>query len=243
MLMMPVTGERHPRTFWRTGKLVFVAFIILGLLTFHILNLGQYLSFESLKANRDHLLLYTDKHYTAAAAVFIAVYCVTAAFSLPSDVFLTMLGGFLFGSIVGTIYVNIGATAGATLAFLTSRYLLRDWVESKYRSRLEPILEGFRHDAFSYLLTLRMIPAIPFVLVNLASGLTRVELGTYVRATSLGIIPASFIFAYAGRQFEMVKSPGEIISFPVLLAFTLLGLLALMPVVYRRITGNKKERI
>jgi uncharacterized membrane protein YdjX (TVP38/TMEM64 family) len=182
------------------------------------------------------LRLYTDEHYAAAAVIFIAVYCVTAAFSLPSDVFLTMLGGFLFGSVLGTIYVNIGATAGATLAFLTSRYLLRDWVESKYRSRLEPVFEGFRREAFSYVLTLRMIPAIPFVLVNLSRrGLTRVEMGTYVRATALGMIPASFVLAYAGRQLGMIKSPGEVLSFPVLLAFTLLGLLALTPVVYRRI--------
>ena len=152
---------------------------------------------------------------------------------------MTLAGGFLFGSFLGTVLVNIGATTGATLAFLAARYLLRDWVEKKFGDRLEPIQAGFEKNAFSYLMTLRLIPAFPFFLVNLVSGLTRVNIGTYVAATSIGIIPGSFVFAFAGRQLGTINSLGEIASPPVLLAFTLLGLLALMPMAYRKFIQKK----
>ena len=152
---------------------------------------------------------------------------------------MTLAGGFLFGSVLGTIFVNIGATTGATLAFLAARYLLRDWVETKFGDRIEPLQAGFAKNAFNYLMTLRLIPAFPFFLVNLVSGLTRVNLGTYVVATSVGIIPGSFVFAFAGKQLGSINSLSEIASPPVLMAFTLLGLLALMPMAYRKFVGRK----
>jgi len=117
--------------------------------------------------------------------------------------------------------------------------LLHDWVESKFGDRLESIQAGFARNAFSYLMTLRLIPAFPFFLVNLVSGLTRVNLGTYVIATAIGIIPGSFVFAFAGRQLGTINSLREIASPPVLLAFTFLGLLALLPIIYRKLQGKK----
>jgi uncharacterized membrane protein YdjX (TVP38/TMEM64 family) len=143
--------------------------------------------------------------------------------SLPGAVILTLAGGFLFGGILATLFINVGATTGATLAFLTARYLLRDAVEKKFGKWLGPFQEGFAKNAFSYLLTLRLIPLFPFFVVNLVSGLTRVNVGTYILATAIGIIPGSFVYAYAG-----IASPN------VIGAFVLLGLLALVPVVYKR---------
>jgi len=221
-----------------TGKMLTGIIFLLGIGTFVYFDLGQYLSLESLKANRDFLLNYTQSNYAGAVAVFILVYILQTAFSLPGGAILTLTGGFLFGSLMGTIVVNIGATVGATLAFLAARYLLHDWVESKFGDRLGPIQVGFAKNAFSYLMTLRLIPAFPFFLVNLVSGLTRVKLGTYMLATSLGIIPGSFVFAFAGRQLGSINSLNEIASPPVLLAFSLLGLLALMPIAYRKWTNN-----
>lgn len=219
-----------------TGKIITGIIFLLGIGAFVYFDLGQYLSLDSLKANRDLLLNYTESNYGLAVAVFILVYILQTAFSLPGGAILTLTGGFLFGSLIGTVFVNIGATAGATLAFLAARYLLRDWVESKFGDRLGPIQAGFAENAFSYLMTLRLIPAFPFFLVNLVSGLTRVKLGTYMIATSLGIIPGSFVFAFAGRQLGSINSLSEIVSPPVLLAFSLLGLLALMPIAYRKWT-------
>ena len=216
------------------GKVITALILLAGIGAFFFFDLSSYLSLESIKANRDALLSYTASNFGVAITVFIVLYIVQTAFSLPGGAILTLTGGFLFGSFLGTIVVNIGATIGATLAFLAARYLLRDWVEHKFGARLKTIQAGFSKHAFSYLMTIRLIPAFPFFLVNLVSGLTRVSIGTYALATALGIIPGSFVFAFAGRQLGTINSLSEIASPPVLLAFTLLGLLALLPIAYRK---------
>jgi len=151
------------------GKIMMALLLLAGIGAFVYFDLGQYLSLESLQANRDGLLAYTDSNFGMAMALFIAAYIIQTGFSLPGGAIMTLAGGFLFGSVLGTVLVNIGATTGATLAFLVARYLLRDWVEQKFGDRLEPIQAGFAKNAFSYLMTLRLIPAFPFFLVNLVS--------------------------------------------------------------------------
>lgn len=223
----------------RRGRLVVLVLFAAALGAFFYFDLGKYLSLDALKANRDALLAFTDAHYATAVALFIGSYCLVVAVSLPGAVFMTLAGGFLFGSVLGTVYVNLGATTGSTLAFLAARYLLRDWVEAKFGSRIGAIQDGFSKNAFSYLMTLRLIPLFPFFLVNLVSGLTRVKLATYVAATAIGIIPGSFVYAYGGRQLGTINSLKEIASPNVLLAFTLLGLLALVPVFYRKLSAKQ----
>lgn len=220
------------------GKLMLGLVVGLGITAFLYFDLGRYLSLDGLKSNRDQLLAFTETHYPVAVAMFVIGYCVVIGLSLPGGAIMTLAGGFLFGSILGTLYVNVGATVGATLAFLVARYLLREWVEQKFGNRLEGIQQGFARNAFSYLLTLRLIPLFPFFLVNMVSGLTRVSIGTYMAATSLGIIPGSFVFAYAGRQLGTISSLKEIASPNVLIAFTLLGLLALVPILHRKFAGK-----
>ncbi len=222
-------------------KIVILGILGLGLGAFFYFDVGQYFSLEALKANRDDLLAYTNANFAVAVILYVAVYILQTGFSLPGGALMTLTGGFLFGSVLGTIFVNIGATTGATLAFLAARYVLRDWVERKFGKRIEPIQAGFAQNAFSYLLTLRLIPAFPFFLVNLVSGLTRIPLGTYVIATSIGIIPGSFVYAFAGRQLGSINSLAEIASPPVLLAFTFLGLLALVPILHRKFVERKKS--
>ena len=222
----------------RMAKLLIAVMLALAIVAFFYFDLKQYLSFNALKSNRDHLLAFTEMHYGAAVGLFVGAYIVQTAFSLPGATIMTLAGGFLFGSMVGVILVNIGATTGATLAFLAARYVLRDWVEARFGPRLALIQNGFAKNAFSYLMTLRLIPLFPFFLVNMLSGLTRISLGTYVVATSLGIIPGSFVYAYAGRQLGTINSLGEIASPNVLVAFTLLGALALVPVLYKKIQNK-----
>lgn len=217
------------------GKLIVAAVLATVVGAFFYFDLDRYLTFENLKANRDSLLAYTESHYVTSVALFIVTYCVVVALSLPGAAIMTMTGGFLFGSLVGTIYVNIGATTGATLAFLVARYLLHDWVEARFGHKLNSIQKGISKNAFSYLLTARLIPFVPFFVINFVSGLTRVTLVTYVTATAIGIIPASFVFAYAGRQLATINSPKEVLSSHVLLAFGLLILLALVPILYQKV--------
>jgi uncharacterized membrane protein YdjX (TVP38/TMEM64 family) len=217
-----------------TGKIMIGMAIAVAIGAFFYFDLGRFLSLNALKENRDHLLAFTEANYATAVGLFVLAYIAVTGLSLPGAVILTLAGGFLFGSVFGTVFVNIGATTGATLAFLAARYLLRDWVEQKFGSRLGPIQAGFSKNAFNYLMTLRLIPLFPFFLVNMVSGLTRVSLGTYVTATAIGIIPGSFVFAYAGRQLGSINSLQEIASPNVLVAFTLLGLLAMVPILYKK---------
>lgn len=233
----PIEAAAAPSS--NRGKLVVAVLFAAAIGAFFYFDLGHYLSLDALKENRDRLLAFTEANYVAAVALFITAYCLVVAASLPGAAIMTLAGGFLFGSLLGTLYVNLGATAGATAAFLVARYLLRDWVEAKFGNRLGPIQQGFASNAFSYLMTLRLIPLFPFFVVNMVSGLTRVSVATYVAATAIGIIPGSFVYAYAGRQLGTINSLREIASPNVLMAFTLLGLLALVPIVYQKFAARK----
>lgn len=219
-------------------RFMIAALIMSAIASFFIFDLGRYLSLDALKQNRDQLLAFTEANYATSVALFILLYVVVTGLSLPGAVILTLAGGFLFGGVSGTLFVNLGATTGATLAFLAARYLLRDWVEQKFGKWIGPVQQGFAKNAFSYLMTLRLIPLFPFFAVNLVSGLTRVSIGTYVAATAIGIIPGSFVYAYAGRQLGTINSLKEIASPNVIGAFVMLGLLALAPIVYRKFAAK-----
>jgi uncharacterized membrane protein YdjX (TVP38/TMEM64 family) len=221
-----------------TGKLIVAACLLAGLAAFFLLDLNRYLSLDTIKTNRDRLLAYTDEHYLSAVLIFILLYITQAALSLPGSALFTLTGGFLFGAIAGTLYANLGATGGASLAFLAARYLFHDWVEARWGRRLAVFQRGFAHNAFGYLITLRLMPIFPFFIINLLSGLTKTPLRTFVAATSLGIIPGGFVYAYAGRQLGTINRLADVASPRVLVAFTLLGLLALAPTVYRSLTGK-----
>ena len=212
--------------------LLVVAALVVAL--FYGLDLGRWLTLGAIQANRDALLAWTEGHYAVAAALFIVLYCAQTALSLPGATVFSLAGGFLFGTLPGALFVNLGATSGATLAFLAARYLFRDAVERRFGATLKPIQEGFARDGFNYLLTLRLIPLFPFFLVNLVSGLTRIGTGSYVLATAVGIVPASLVYCNAGRQLGGLNALSDVASPRVLGAFALLGLLALAPVVYRR---------
>ena len=232
-MITPAANQRESSSS-NLGKISIAISIALAIGAFFYFDLGRFLSLTALKDNRDSLLAFTEANFAAAVGIFIIAYAIATGLSLPGAVILTLAGGFLFGAVFATLFVNIGATTGATLAFLTARYLLRDTIEQKFGKWLGPFQEGFAKNAFSYLLTLRLIPLFPFFVVNLVSGLTRVNVGTYVAATAIGIIPGSFVYAYAGRQLGTINSLKEIASPNVVGAFVLLGLLALVPVVYKK---------
>jgi uncharacterized membrane protein YdjX (TVP38/TMEM64 family) len=236
-MITPLVNQNKSNS-WNLGKISIAMGIALAIGAFFYFDLARFLSLTVLKENRDNLLAFTDVNFAAAVVIFILVYVIVTGLSLPGAVILTLAGGFLFGAGLATLFVNIGATTGATLAFLAARYLLRDTVEQKFGKWLGPFQEGFATNAFSYLLTLRLIPLFPFFVVNLVSGLTRVSTGTYVTATAIGIIPGSFVYAYAGRQLGTIDSLKEIASPNVITAFVLLGLLALVPVVYKKFAAK-----
>ena len=206
---------------------------------FHFLDLGKYLTLESLKANRALLTDLRAAHAFLFAAVFILIYIVQTAFFLPGAAILSLAAGAVFGVLQGTLFVVSGATVGAILAFLVSRTLLREWVVRKFGARMEGIDRGLRENGLSYLLFLRLVPAFPFFLVNLACGVTGLPLRTYALGTLIGIIPGSLVFANAGASLAAIESVGQVASPRVLGSFALLGMLALLPTI---INVVKKRR-
>jgi uncharacterized membrane protein YdjX (TVP38/TMEM64 family) len=206
----------------------------LGVGGFIFLDLGRFITLESLKANKEALAAFTASHYPMTVVLFVIIYCIQTALSLPGATILTLAGGFLFGAALGTVYVNIAATTGAVLAFLAARYLFRDVFERRFGKRLVVIEKGVAQNGFHYLLTLRLIPLFPFFLVNVAAGLTRMRLPVYLAATAVGIVPGSFVYANAGKQLGAINSARDVVSPGVLGALVLLGMLALVPVIYRK---------
>ncbi|MDD4906718.1 MAG: VTT domain-containing protein, partial [Methylobacter tundripaludum] len=159
-------------------------------------------------------------------------YSLSTALSLPGGTVLSLLLGLLFGRWMGTLLIVISATLGATALFWLARYLLSDWAEQRLRSNTlaKKLLDGFQADAFNYLLFLRLVPAFPFWLVNLAPAFTPVSLRIYVMTTFIGIIPGSFVFANLGQSLGSIQRLDQLLSTQTLLAFSLLGVLSLLPV-------------
>jgi uncharacterized membrane protein YdjX (TVP38/TMEM64 family) len=164
----------------------------------------RYLTLEQLANNRETLRAFIQGDLPLALAAFVALYAVTIALSLPGGAVLTIAGGLLFGWLVGGFASVIGATLGATVVFLIAKSTLRDFLVARAGPRLKRFGEGFREDAFSYLLFLRLVPIFPFWLVNLAPGLLGVAFTTYVVTTFLGIIPGTFAFSLAGNGLDSV---------------------------------------
>ena len=210
---------------------------------FHFLDLGKYLTLESLKANRAHLTDLRVTHAFLFAAAFVLVYIVQTAFSLPGAAILSLAAGAIFGVLQGTLLVVSGATVGAILAFLVSRTLLRDWVVKKFGERMEGIDRGLRENGISYLLFLRLVPAFPFFLVNLACGVTGLPLRTYALGTLFGIVPGSLVFVNAGASLAAIETVRQVASPRVLGSFALLGLFALLPTIINAVKKRRKADI
>ena len=215
-------------------KLVIAASVVMLIAVFFVFDLGKYLTLESLKANRDALTTFYQKNRIVMAAAFITVYIIQTALSLPGAAVLSLAAGAVFGAVMGTLYVNIGATVGATLAFLVARYLFHDLIQNKFGSRLEKINKELEAQGFNYLLFLRLVPVFPFFLINLGAGLTKMPLRTYFLGTMVGIIPGSFVFCNAGASLATITSMSEVASPRVLGSFALLGMFALVPVLYQK---------
>ena len=220
--------------------LIIIFFVVI--LAVRYSPLGRVFTFDNLVQHRDSLVLFVQDHYAASVVLFILLYILATALSLPGAVILTLAGGFLFNTIAATAYVNIGATTGATLAFLSARYLLGNVLQEKYARQLTAFNEEIRRNGTNYLLTVRFIPVFPFFLVNFLAGLTTVSLRAFLWTTSVGIIPGTLVFAFAGRQLGSLTSLSGILSGNMLLAFSALALFSLIPVILKKWKDAKNRR-
>ncbi|MEO0590825.1 MAG: FAD-dependent oxidoreductase [Pseudomonadota bacterium] len=205
-------------------KLVIIAAIALLIAAYFVFDLGTYLTLDGIKQVAQDASGFYQDNPVAVLAVFFAIYVAVTAASLPGAAIMTLAAGALFGLVTGTILVSFASTLGATLAFLASRYVLRDTMESRFGERLKGINEGLERDGAFYLFTLRMIPAVPFFVINLVFGLTRIKPWTFAWVSQIGMFLGTIVYVNAGTQLAQIDSLSGIASPAVIGSFVLLGI-------------------
>ena len=210
------------------GKVIVLVVIAALIAAFFLLDLRQYVTIEYFQSQRALIDAYFHEHPVQTGAIFFLVYVAVTGLSLPGAAILTLVAGAIFGLLWGVIIVSFASSMGATLAFLASRYLLRDWVQSKFGDKLNPINEGIAREGAFYLFALRLVPAFPFFVINLVMGLTPIKTRTFYWVSQLGMLPGTIAYVYAGTQLGMFKfSVGLVAAFVILGVFPLIAKKAL----------------
>jgi pyruvate/2-oxoglutarate dehydrogenase complex dihydrolipoamide dehydrogenase (E3) component/uncharacterized membrane protein YdjX (TVP38/TMEM64 family) len=223
----------------RLRQIVLLLLLALAIGAFVALDLGRYLSFEQLKASQASFAQLHAEQPLMVAAVYFLIYVLATALSIPGAVVITLAGGAIFGLWQGLLIVSFASTVGATLAFLASRFLLRDWVEARFGQRLADINAGVNREGGFYLFTLRLIPVVPFFLINLLMGLTRMKVWTYYWVSQIGMLAGTAVYVNAGTQLAQLDSLQGILSPALLGSFVLLGI---FPLIARRIVAAVQKR-
>jgi uncharacterized membrane protein YdjX (TVP38/TMEM64 family) len=219
----------QPR-FWTPGRVILLLSVVVAFALFFLSGWHEQFRFEIVKERRDWLKGRVEDHLVVCAAIYFVIYVAIAGLSLPFATPLSLIGGFLFDFWLGVALVSFGSTTGSTLAFLGSRYLFRDVVQRRFDKWLDAVNRGLDKDGLYYLLTLRFIPLVPFFVVNLVMGLSRMPARTFWWVSQLGMLPATCIYVNAGKQLGTINSPGDILSPRLVLSLALLGA---APVVFR----------
>lgn len=229
------------------GKAVVIGFILAGPFVFHYFNLGQYFSLDYIKASHDKFQTLYHLHRVLVIAVYMGLYIVVAALSLPGAAVITLAGGGMFGLIVGTVAVSFASTIGATLACFISRFLLREWVQGKFGDKLATINAGIEEEGAFYLFSLRLVPVFPFFIINLLMGLTRMRLFTFFWVSQIGMLAGTIVYVNAGRELAKIDSLSGILSPGVLVSFAILGLFPIavkkLLAVYKRKCGMASDML
>ncbi len=221
------------------NKFALLVLLAAGVVAFFYFDLSQYFSLAFLKSSQQSFAAYYAAHPLLTMALYFLIYVAMCALSIPGAAVVTLAGGALFGLAVGTVLVSFASTLGATLAFLSSRYLLRDWVREKFGARLAAIDAGVAQEGAFYLFMLRIVPAVPFFLVNLLMGLTAIRTWTYFWVSQIGMLAGTMVYVNAGTQLGQLESLRGILSLPLLGSFVLLGV---FPILARKITLWFKAR-
>ncbi|MDD9903740.1 MAG: TVP38/TMEM64 family protein [Rhodospirillaceae bacterium] len=217
-----------------------LAILVAGFVLFFVTGLDQYITFEALREHRSWLLNQVENNTLVTALAFMAIYIVVVAFSLPGGAVLTIVGGFLFGLALGTVFVVVSATIGATALFLVAKTTIGDALKARMGPWLQKMEQGFQENAFNYLLAMRLIPIFPFFVVNLVPAFLGVRLKTYFLATLFGIIPGSVVYIQVGAGLGSIFDSGEeftaagILTPDVVLALVGLAILSLLPILYKK---------
>ena len=221
------------------------AALLAVLVLFFWSGLDRYLTFEALRENREALRGWVRANGALAVLAYVLAYAAVTAFSLPGDAVMSITGGFLFGTLWGALYIVVGATSGALLLFMAAKTALGDPLRARAGPWLRKMERGFRKNALSYLLVLRLVPLFPFFVVNLAPAFLGVSPGVYFVGTLIGIIPGSFVFASVGAGLGDIFEAGgafsveSVLTPRVLLALGGLAVLSLIPVAYKKFRSRE----
>lgn len=219
---------------------ILVLLLIAGLIAaFFAFDLGRFFSLEYFKSQQQTISGWYRAHPGQTMAGFFLIYVAVTGLSLPGATVMTLVAGALFGLVMGTLIVSFASTIGASLAFLSARFLLRDWVQQRFGDRLRAINDGIEKDGAFYLFTLRLVPAFPFFVINLLMGLTRLPTRTFFGVSQVGMLAGTLVYVNAGTELAKIDSLRGILSPGLLISFTVLGL---FPLIARRMLDGIKAR-
>jgi uncharacterized membrane protein YdjX (TVP38/TMEM64 family) len=205
-------------------KATLVLVLLGAIIAYFVFDLGAILSLENFKASQADIVAAKDANPVLYISGFFILYVAVTGLSIPGAAIMSLIAGALFGVLMGTIIVSFASTMGATLAFLSARFVLRDWVQGKFGERLRAIDEGLEKDGAFYLFTLRLIPVFPFFVINLLMGLTRIKTRTFFWVSQLGMLPATIVFVNAGTQISYIESTSGLVSPTLIASFVALAL-------------------
>ena len=212
----------------KKSKIVLALIIIVLITAFFAFDLGRFVNPDFLKQQQDNINTYYANNPWQTIFTYFLIYVVMAALSLPGAIWVTLIGGAIFGVFTGTVVVSFASSIGATLAFLVARFLLRDWVQDRFGKRLDAVNEGIEKDGAFYLFTLRMIPIFPFWLINLLMGLTKIRTWVFYVVSQIGMLSATVIYVNAGSQLAQIDSLSGILSPGLLISLSLIGIFPLL---------------
>jgi len=218
-----------------TTKLIIAVLLVALMAAFFVLGGSDYLTLSALHTHKLALLAYVERHHGLSVILAMLIYIMVVALSLPGATVLSLAMGFIFGRWLGWALLLISATIGAVIVFWLARYLFYDWAKTKLEkiAVTNKIMSQFEQHALNYLLFLRLVPLFPFWLVNLTMAFTTIKTNKYALGTFFGIMPGSFVFANLGQSLADIESLDQLLSPSLLMAFILLGVLMLLPIIFK----------
>lgn len=221
------------------NKILIFTLLAAVVVLFFVFDLDRFLTLDYLKNSRDEFQIFYDQNPFLTVFSFFLLYIIVVGANLPGATVMGLAGGALFGFTVGVVTISFASSIGATLACFFSRYLFRDYVQRKFGERLERVNKGIAEEGAFYLFTMRLIPAFPFVVINLIMGLTPMRLSTFYWVSQLGMLPGTMVYVNAGKELGQIDSLAGIVQPSLILSFAVLGI---FPLVVRKIVSFVKSR-
>jgi uncharacterized membrane protein YdjX (TVP38/TMEM64 family) len=225
-----------------SGKqIIFIIFLVAVIAFVYFSGMRSWLTIEALKNHKQALMFTVQRHYFFSVAVFILCYALMIITLIPFTPLLTLASGAIFGTVLGALYTVCGALAGCLISLVLFRYVFRDLLVQRHSAQFDRFQLEFRHHGINYLLSLVLLPIMPFSLITILAGISDIALWKFILAIGIGMLPTTFLYTYTGQQLSHVESANDILSWHFILLFTILALLSLFPIVMSKIRDRLKR--